>query len=62
MKATQHSAVILFAMIAILMVMRFNLPAQNVPGAFNYQGQLLDSGGQPVTTQVTITFTLSGTQ
>ncbi len=46
------------AIIFALMIMPFNILAQGVPGAINYQGQLLDSGGVPVTTPVTIIFSL----
>ncbi len=58
MNRTNRTTVLLIAMIAILATVPFNLPAQGVPGTINYQGQLLDNTGSPVTTTITLSFTL----
>ena len=57
MKNTRNTMA-LIATIALFTAMTVNLSAQGVPGAFNYQGRLLDKVGQPVTTPVTLTFSL----
>ncbi len=57
MNKKNHMIALLITMITLL-AMPLNLSAQDVPGAINYQGQLLDSGGIPITTQVTVVFSL----
>ena len=42
----------------LVLLMAFNVSAQSVPGTINHQGQLLDSGGSPITTEVTVIFSL----
>ncbi len=59
MKTTHRTTgLLLITMIAVLIMMPFIASAQGVPGAINYQGRLLDSGGAPITTTVTLNFTL----
>ncbi len=57
---TTHSRTAPFVsiIIAVLMATSFSVSAQGAPRAINYQGQLLDSGGVPITTQVTVVFSL----